>query len=180
MIVAVTYSTQNYELLRKHNIKTAYSKGKADVVYEYTPSDKGNEFKELFSEILNTKQGAGLWLWQPYVINKVLSFVKDNDYLIYSDAASFYVNKIQYLVDALELSGQDIMTFELPLISRQWTKRETFIQMKCDYFGFENENQILASFILIKKTDFSVKFIREYLDNCCDLVSLSPLQFNKG
>lgn len=179
MIAAVTYSTENYELLRKQNVKSAYLKGKADIVYEYGPNDIDEEFKEQFSNILNIKQGAGLWLWKPYAINKALDVIKDGDFLVYSDAASYYINKIQYLVDALVLSGQDIMTFELPLISRQWTKFETFVQMKCDEKGYEDENQILASFILIKKSEFSVRFIKEYLENCCDLVSLSPIRFNK-
>lgn len=178
MIAAVTYSTDNYESLRKLNVKTAYSKGKANIVFEFTPNDIDIEFRERFKHILNNPKGAGLWLWKPYIINKALRRINDNDFLIYSDAASYYVNKIQYLVDSLILSKQDIMTFELPLISRQWTKHETFVQMKCDKYGFEDENQILASFILIRKCRFSVSFIEEYLDNCCDLVSISPNQFN--
>jgi len=180
MIAAVTYSTESYKSLRKQNINSAYSKGKANIVFEYTPNDIDSEFKARFNHILNDPKGAGLWLWKPYIINKALGNINDEDFLIYSDAASYYIDKIQYLVDALVLSRQDIMTFELPLISRQWTKHETFVQMRCDKKGYEDENQILASFILIKKCSFSVRFIEEYLDNCCDIVSISPNLFNKN
>lgn len=180
MIAAVTYSTDNYESVRKLNVKSAYSKGKADLVFEFTPDDIDEEFKKLNARILSKPRGAGLWLWKPYAIKKALSQINIGDYLIYSEAASIYVNRIQYLIDALELSGQDVMVFELPLISKQWTKAETFVKLKCDTFGFEEKNQIGASFILLKKTIHSQNFINEYLESCCDEVAISAEQFDKS
>jgi hypothetical protein len=178
MIAAVTYSTDDYESMRKLNVKSAYSKGKADLVFEFTPNDIDEEFKRVNKKILIKKRGAGLWLWKPYVIYKALSLINDGDYLIYSEAASIYQNKIQYLVDALKLTNQEIMVFELPLISKQWTKKETFIRMDCFHQGFEDRNQIGASFILMRKGEKAVSFVKEYLSACCDEIIISSEQFD--
>jgi hypothetical protein len=178
MIAAVTYSTDNYAPMRVLNVKSAHSKGKADLIFEFTPDDIDDEFKKANKNILSRERGAGLWLWKPYIIKKALSLINNGDYLIYSEAASIYVNRIQYLINALEMSGQDIMVFELPLISKQWTKAETFVKLECAELGFEERNQIGASFILMKKSNFSEKFINEYLENCCDEVAICSEQFN--
>lgn len=178
MIASVVYSTDNFETMRKRNAKSAHSKGKADIVFEFTPKDIDNDFKEKNKVILSNKRGAGLWLWKPYFINKVLLLINEGDYLIYSDAGSFFVNQIKHLINALELSGQDIMVFELPLISKQWTKQETFVKMGCDKNGFEERNQIMASFLLLKKTKLSEIFIKDYLTTCCDEAAIDPRQFD--
>ena len=179
MIAAVTYSTDNFKSVRKLNVISAYKKGKADLVFEYTQEDIDENFKESNKKILSYKRGAGLWLWKPYVINKALKLINDGDYLIYSEAASIYIRPIQYLVCSLEKSGQDIMVFGLPLVSEQWTKHETFVRMHCENEGFEKKNQISASFILVKKSLFSVTFIKEYLSFCCDEATISSVQFDQ-
>jgi hypothetical protein len=178
MIFAVTYSTENYELMRKLNVKSAYSKGKADFVFEYTQDDIDDDFRKANKNILSKKRGAGLWLWKPYVINKALSLIKDGDYLIYSEAASVYINKIEHLVNSLNRSNQEIMVFDLPLISKQWTKKETFIRMECSDIGFEERNQIGASFILLKKSFETTLFFKEFLKICCDEIAISSDLFD--
>lgn len=180
MIIAVTYSTENYTSMRKLNVETAYQKGGADQVIEFTEDDIDSSFKEKHKSIFSYRRGAGLWLWKPYIIDKALSMIKEGDYLMYSDAASYYSGKISHLVEDLDASGQDIMVFELPLISKQWTKQETFVRMKCDNLGHEERNQILASFILLKKSPKSVEFIQEYLDTCCDEIAISDKQFDNS
>jgi hypothetical protein len=70
------------------------------------------------------------------------------------------------------------MVFELPLISGQWTKRETFYRLYCENDGFEEKNQISASFILLKKCRYSEQFIEEYLTACCDEKAISSEQFD--
>ena len=178
MIAAVTFSTEKFKDERKLNVKSAYKKGKADLVFEFTQDDIDENFKKKNHKILSYSRGAGLWLWKPYIINKALSLIEDGDYLMYSEAASVFINPIKFLVDALEFSGQDVMVYDLPLVSEQWTKRETFIRLKCENKGFETKNQISASFILLKKSPFSVKLITEYLNICCDEVAISSIQFN--
>ncbi len=65
------------------------------------------------------------------------------------------------------------MGFELPLIEKQWTKKELFLNMGCDKKEYFESNQIMASYILIKKSDFSVKFFQEYLEYGCNEINIS-------
>lgn len=174
MIVAINFSDSNYELQRKYNTKTAYSKGHADRVIEYSLSDIDEEFREKNKQILSYSRGAGLWLWKPYFILKTLKDLSDGDYLFYCDAGVFFVNKVQYLIDVLDQQGQSIMGFELPLLERQFTKRESFDLMQCDDYS---RNQMLATYMLFKKDDFSVQFVEEWLKYASDERIISPDYF---
>ena len=173
MIYAINYADANFEKARKFNTKTAYSKGKADKVIEYSPSDLDEEFVKK-NKILSNKRGAGLWLWKPYVILKTLKQINEGDYLFYCDAGAIYVNKIQYLIDCMEKYQQSVMVFELPLLSRQFTKKETFYLIGFDDY---EQNQILGGYILLKKNNFSEFFVSEWLRYCEDERIISPEYF---
>lgn len=174
MIYAINYANELYETERKFNTKTAYSKGRVDVVIEYSPNDIEEAFREKNKKILAYKRGAGLWLWKPYIILKTLRQINESDYLFYCDAGAFYVNRIQLLIDCMEKNNQTVMTFELPLLARQFTKKETFHLM--NYANYE-QNQVLASYLLLKKCAFSEQLICEWLEYCCDERIISPRYF---
>lgn len=174
MIYAINYADEKFERARKFNTKTAYTKGKVDKVIEYSPSDLDEAFVKRNKKILSYKRGAGLWLWKPYIILKTLKQINEGDYLFYCDAGAIYVNRIQYLIDCMEKHQQFVMVFELPLLSRQFTKKETFYLM--DSIDYE-QNQILGGYILLKKNDFSESFISEWLNYCEDERILSPEYF---
>lgn len=174
MIIAINFADSNFELQRKYNTQTAYSKGKVDRVIEYSPLTIDECFKEENKSILSNPRGAGLWLWKPYFILKTLNELSDGDYLFYCDSGAFFVNKVQYLIDALNQQGQSIMGFELPLLERQFTKRESFeLMQSSDY----SRNQILATYMLFKKDDFSVQFVEEWLKYASDERIISPDHF---
>lgn len=171
MIISINYANKKYESQRRHNTLTAYKYGKIDKVIEYSPEDIDDQFMSDNAKILSCERGAGLWLWKPYFILKTLSGMEYGDYLFYCDSGSFYVNAVSYLVSAMEDVNQSVLGFELPMIMRQFTKKETFeIMNSCQY----DENQNLATFILFKKNDFSLNFVKEWLSFCCDERVLSP------
>jgi len=130
---------------------------------EYGPNDIDKEFYTQNQLILNNSKGGGYWLWKPYIIKKQIEKLNEGDYLFYCDSGAILVNRIEHLINNLKNSGQDIMGFQLPLIEKQWTKKELFIKMNCCENYFYDSNQILASFILIRKSEFSLKFIDDYL-----------------
>lgn len=174
MIVAINFADQKFELCRKYNTETAYSKGKADKVIEYCPNDIDVKFNNENRKILSYKRGFGLWLWKPYFIYKTLQEMNEGDYLFYSDSGSYYIDKIQNLISRLEKTSQSVMGFGLPLYERQFTKKETFELM--DYYNYE-QNQVLATYILLKKTAYSINFVKEWLDYASDERIISPQYF---
>lgn len=175
-IIAINFSDANFETQRKYNTLTAYKTGKADKVIEYTPKDIDKEFYHKNSRIFAYRRGAGLWLWKPYFILKTLVQIKEGDYLFYCDSGAFYDNKISRLIDVLEKEDISVMPFELPLLERQWTKKEVFSIMGHNDLS---SNQICASYILLKKNDFSRKIIEEWLNYMQDERCASPNQFTQ-
>ena len=164
----ITYSDDGFIKQRNFAIFMAKLVGDFNEVIAYKPEDIDNEFYNKNKNILSQKKGGGFWLWKPYFIYKTLEKLNDGDYLFYADAGSFFLKSVDILIKELDKSSQDIMGYELPLIESQWTKKELFINMGCEDDRFSQSNQIMASFFLIKKSNLSMKFFKEYLDYACD------------
>lgn len=163
-IFAITYGDDSFKLSREYNVKSAIRTGKADVTIEYGPECLDENFCKNNESILKQSRGAGYWIWKPYIIYSTLLKMNDGDYLIYSDAGACYVNRISFLIESLEETNQDIMCFSLENIEKIWTKRDAFIMLDCDEPYFTDSRQICAGYILVKKTNYSMKFIKKYLD----------------
>lgn len=133
---------------------------------EYSPSDLSTEFYDENKQILSIKRGAGLWLWKPYLILKTLNTLKDNDYLFYCDSGSYFVKSINHLVDCLDKNNMDIMAFDCPMVNHQFTKSSFNNILGINNNDWILGNQTIATFLLLKKTENSVKFVKEYLELC--------------
>lgn len=164
MKIFLTYGDENFNKQKKFALKMAKLFGKFEKIIGYQPSDIDSFFYETNKHILDKKRGGGYWLWKPYFINRILLESNFGDYIFYSDAGAFFLKSVDVLISVLKKLNQDIMGFELPLIESQWTKKELFMNMNCDEEKYYESNQILASFMLIRKTEFSMKFFKEYLE----------------
>lgn len=175
-VTAFTYSTEDFSTFRTRNKKTALQIGKVANFYAFGPEDIEFDFYQKNERILSQKTGAGLWLWKPYFFYRVLVDMKENETLLYTDAACYFVKNISSLIKYFETIEQDIMGFDLPLQSDQWTKEETFSLMNAT----EKErldNIISSSFILVKKTNVTLNFIKEWLDYCSNFELISEMIF---
>lgn len=168
MKVAINYADNNFKNAQEFNTKSAYKKGNVDKVIEYSPNDIDNDFFCKYKKILTQSRGGGYWLWKPYIIKKTLDLLSDGDYLFYCDSGAYYCNSVDYLIECLENNNESILAFEIPLIEKQWTKRDCFILMECDSKEYVNTNQRIATYILFKKDETTIKFVNEYLEYCCN------------
>jgi hypothetical protein len=164
----VNFSTPEY--FKKQLINTFTGKFIAgiDNVYSYSLSEMDMDFYRENRAILAHSKGAGLWLWKPYFFNKVLTEkVEFGDYLIHCDSASFFIRKIKPLILIMKEYNLDVMCFSLPFPEYEWTS--PFV---LDFFNLpassREDNQILASYFIVRKTIFTIKFIDEWLKLCCD------------
>lgn len=165
-ISLVNYATEGYDKKKKKNSFSAKTFGRINEVYSYSPEDIDEKFKSNNKLILSQQKGAGLWLWKPYFFNKVLQEkVIHNDYLFHCDASSFFIKSVKPLVKKMEKESIDIMCFSLPLIEEKWTS--PFV---LEYFDVsekvEKSNQILANFLIVKKTNKTIAFAKEWLSLC--------------
>ena len=147
--------------------------GKFDNVICYAPKHLDSHFVQKNIDIFSLKRGFGYWLWKPYLILKTLNAVRYGDWVVYSDSGSFFINSVKNILNEIECFNQDVVGFELPLIERQWTKRELFISMECDDSFFKDSNQIHASIQFVKKSKFSLEFYKEYLNIAQSVINLT-------
>lgn len=162
MILAINYSNDRYRAAQKFNSKRAKRFG-ADQVKEYSPEDLSEEFKLKNLDILHYQRGGGYWIWKPYILKDALSRVQDGDYVVYTDAGSAFVNKIKYLIKAMEKQQTNIMVFCINQPERKYSKRDALILLDCDREEVLNSLQICGTYIILKKTEETCAFIDEYL-----------------
>lgn len=163
MIYVANYANKPYEATQKHCTCSAYKYG-ADKVFEYGPNDLDSNFLEDNKSILQKSRGGGYWLWKPYIICKTLEKIKYGDYLFYVDSGSYFIRNINSLVKCMEKNGDDIISFQLPFIERQWTKKEILQYFQCENnLAILDTCQRIATFIVLKKTERTVRIMNKYL-----------------
>lgn len=181
MIIAINYANEGFAKAQKLNLETALQQG-ADRVIAYTPQDIDSDFAEKNKEILSAKKGNGYYLWKPYFLNKAYKELQDGDYLIYTDAGSVYVDKIQHLIDCMEREQQEIMVFslELGMLERKYAKRDAFVLMGCDAPAFTDTSQSIGGYVILKKSPFVEKFLKEDLEYAQDPRIITEIENTQG
>lgn len=166
MKVLMSFADEKFKSEQKFLTTTGLKKGKFDKVLEYSLVDVDDEFKNENKEIFSLKRGNGYWLWKPYLIIKALNTIDYGDYLFYCDSACYFVQSIDILINEMELNNCDMMPFSSSMSEIHYTKNELFEELKLDKCEVKYANQIIASFVLIKKTDRVLHFMEEYLELC--------------
>ena len=110
----------------------------------------------------------GNYFWKPYVIIKALDKIKNGNYLMYADSGSFFLKSVLPLIKYMETKQKSILCFSLPVIEKQWTKRDAFLLMNCDTEYYRESPQIMATFIMVKKSQESIQFLNDYKKYCSD------------
>lgn len=130
------------------------------------------EFREQYLHILNQPRGGGYWLWKPYIINKYLNTLNENDLLFYLDSKYYFTENLCNLY-ANYMETNDIMVWENKPNEetnqmKKYCKRDVVLK-----YGMENQvygkgiNEIWAGCVLLKKTAKTVQLMRSWLDKCC-------------
>lgn len=173
MNVFLAYGDEKFRKARDFSGKMAKWLGHFDKVLLWEPSDVDKGFMEKHKETFSYKRGAGLWLWKPYIIDKALrEECSEGDFLFYCDSGAFFVHSVNHLTSSMS-QNEDIYVSSISLVEWQFTKADCFRLLDCDKEDVKNSAQIQSGFIGIRKTASSVKFIRKWLELCCDLTLLS-------
>lgn len=174
--ILINYANDKYKTAQQLQTKTAKRAGFNRII-EYGPEDIDKDFKQLHADIFNYERGDGLWIWKPYLILKTLEQCNENDIVFYCDSGACFFRSALPVFDILE--RQDIWLTVLPLIEKQFTKAETFEAMNATGIEFTDTPQISGTFIAFRKTDFSLNFVREWLEYCCNVDIIAPPEENK-
>lgn len=173
-VTLISYANNTFSRAQKLNSWTGKYIGKVDRIVEKNASDIDASFLSDNSKILSQKRGAGLWLWKPYIILQELNSVDFGDYVFYCDSGACFCRSIDPLIDSM--GDQDIWVSELPLIEYEWTKPSVFAHLGIHDPIITNTSQIQASFIIVRKSEWSCNFIAEWLALCMQADLIMPIQ----
>ena len=120
------------------------------------------EFYNLNKSILDQNRGAGYWLWKPYIINKMLNRINENEYLVYTDAGVEFVNDISILINKMY---QDVFLFGNNYPHVGWCKADIMevLLPNWEYEIKKDKRQAQASVLIVKNTEASRIFIGKWL-----------------
>lgn len=171
--VLINYANDPFKPSQHLQTKTALKHCHFDEIIEYSDKDIDNQFYNKNKIALDTPRGGGLWLWKPYIILKTLRQLNDGDICMYIDSGVMFMKDVTPVIDILKSS--EVWITEIPLIEKQWTKRLCFVKMGCEGEKFEETCQVAGGYIAVKKSEFTVKLIQEWLNYACDYELLSSL-----
>lgn len=135
-------------------------------MYENSPKDIDSSFYFKYKDILSSKKGGGYWLWKPYLIYETLKKIKNGDYLLYLDSAVVILNNCNKLIKYMHELDQDLLCFSTPFLERTYCKQSVLSKYKDDNYAFSF--QIEATYILMKKTKRIMRFVKDWLNVCCE------------
>ena len=163
----VSYSTKGFYHRHKELNASAHQYGITNIISYYDRDLVKTEFYKKNKIILDNSKGAGFWLWKPYYINEALNKISDGDVLFYVDAASTFIASPEDLIKITQGNEKGIIAFDArPLLNRQFCRRDAFINLACDNEQTWDSWHIMATMLVIKKTAFSMAFIKEWLEEC--------------
>ena len=170
-IVFISYANENFRLAGERIQQEANDMSIFSQVKIYTPDDIDSQFKESIQEFFNRNRGGGYWLWKPYIVNDMLSKIKDNDILVYVDAGcKLQKENVQRLKEYIDMvgpsTGKSILAMRLLEHSEYaWTAQPIF-----DYFDIDQEDQAyssvqnIATCHIYRKCDESVNMVKKWLE----------------
>jgi hypothetical protein len=168
-IIFATFGNYKYYNALERIKKEAESFNIFNKILIYNDIDLFNypKFWKKHSEfIINNPRGYGYWIWKSFLIGETLKIMNENDILIYCDAGcSLNNNGIKRLyeyIDILNDSEHSILSFELDLYEKQYTKMDLFEYMDMNNETDVNNKQLIATVFILKKNKNSTKLVNEW------------------
>lgn len=173
MKILINYANDKYKRTQKFNSWTGRHVGKFDKIYSFGPEDIEEDFYEDNKEILGVSRGNGMWLWKPYLIDKVMKDSNEGDIIFYCDSGSFFIREIDNLIMSMDYNSK-IWVSDIPLLEKNFTKTKCFEKLGCNQKKYKNTNQIQATFFMTINSKETRNFVSQWLDLCGDIELLGP------
>jgi len=171
-LVYINYADENFEenqnfLLHHISKNNIFPEAKAY-------SRKWLESTKFYSEnkkILDYQRLSGYALWKPYIILQSLesSDLAYGDAVVYMDCGDIpLAPQLNSCIEEYLLKEDQYFINTVTLQNKQYTKRDCFVLMGCDEEKYWNDIQLEDGFLVFKKTDFNIEFVKEWLEYCKD------------
>jgi hypothetical protein len=173
-VYLTSYATERFESVQRDLNASAIQWGVPNILTYREVDLKSSDYYQRNRSILNEVCGAGYWAWKPYFILQALEHLKENDILFYCDAGSMFVASPEPLIQLCANHPQGMILFDArPLTNRQFTKRDCFIRMGCDDPSYWDTRMVIATLLVIRKTEKVVAFLNKWLAFCHDRAAIT-------
>ena len=173
-LVFINYANEQYKYQQKFALWAAKKYGGFTEVKAYGPDSLDDKFRTTHKELLSIKRGNGLWIWKPYIILNALDDCKDGDYVFYCDSGACFFSSVMPLISSM--GDSDVWVSNISLIEEQWTKPQVFDELGITDEGIKCSGQVQSGFVLVRKSEKSVAFVREWLSLCVRPELIKPLE----
>ena len=157
----ITYGDALFEDAKRRIIAEAKQTGEFDYIIAYDHTQVTEKLKQ--SDIFAIKRGGGLWSWKPDVIWQTLNKMNDGDFLVYCDSGCELQACREWKWFWGILSSYDIIAQRIFQHTENWTRFEVMTEFKDNGIFWPKMFQFQAT-IILKKSDFTVEFIRQWRD----------------
>ena len=123
---------------------------------------KTQDFYTKNKYIMDKPRGAGYWIWKPFIILKTLEQLGPDDVLLYTDAGLEIIENLDPLFNLLSDKNPKVFFHNDFHINKKWTKKDTFVLMKCEDKKYYDGYQLHGGFHLWRNTDENKEFLNEY------------------
>jgi hypothetical protein len=148
-------------------------------VTSLSDSDLPDSFKLANSHILKHTKGYGYCIWKPYIILDSLQKIEDDELLVYIDSTDLPQPSFFKILDE-HFKNHDILLINRNYMHDEWTRRDTFVLMNCDSSEYHNKVQLEAGVVCLRKTQFNIDLITEWLHYCSDEQILTEKEQTSG
>ena len=125
MIYFISFGSDiNFELLSFEVLRSLSITYPNSFIKIYSTAELPIEFQEYATLY---KRGFGYWIWKPYIINRTLENLSEEDILVYVDGRSGMPETgkpIRWFDTFLSQKNYDIAAWQMESIEKQWTTQE--------------------------------------------------------
>lgn len=168
MISLTTFSDSNMSRAAELCIASAKAHG-VESVRHYSPETLADwrtvrANPEVFRQPEDSRRAWGWWAFKPLILQSALGIKELGDTVIYSDAGVEFINNVRYVIDRMD---QDIFLFGNNWEHAHWCKRDIVDEVTGGPYPWTCfGKQVQASVIFFRVSDYTRKFVKEWLDWC--------------
>lgn len=156
----ISYGDASFSEYRKKIVEEVESTNLFDKIIIYSHEDLGEDI--LSSKAFKFRKGGGYWSWKPYIIDKTLEIMSENDVLLYCDVGCT-INKSKKWKKLFEYTeSNDIFGSLIQGTNIRWCRNNVLKYFKSNGKYWPFFNQVSASHLFVKKNLKTTLFVKKW------------------